>query len=79
MNKVGFFNNYNCNKLGIILNMGDFCGRDLVYCFIGVSDAFIENFVLGVMECWGLDEMSVWVINFDIVYVCMSGYGHLGL
>jgi benzylsuccinate CoA-transferase BbsF subunit len=76
--KAGFFNNYNRNKLGITLNMGDPRGRDLAHRLIRVSDALTENFAPGVMERWGLDEASVRALNPDVVYARMSGYGHSG-
>jgi len=78
LDKSGFFNNYNRNKLSLTVNMRSPKGRVLVDELIRRSSMVTENFAPGVMERWGLTHARLCELNPSIVYGRMSGYGHSG-
>lgn len=78
INKGGFFNNYNRNKLSLTVNMRSPKGRALVDELVRKSSVVTENFAPGVMERWGLTYARLCELNPSIIYGRMSGYGHSG-
>ena len=76
--RSGVFNNYNRNKLSLTLDMNTDSGRDIAKRLIAASSVLTENFSPGVMERWGLDEMSVRQMSPQVIYTRMSGFGHSG-
>ena len=78
LDKSGFFNNYNRNKLSLTVNMRSAAGRALVDELIRESSVVTENFAPGVMERWGLTYARLCELNPSIIYGRMSGYGHSG-
>ena len=74
----GDFNNFNCNKLSVTLNVRSPSGLDLIKRLIGISDVVIENFSSRVMEDWGLGYEQLRQANPAIIYVSMAGFGHSG-
>ncbi len=78
LDKSGFFNNYNRNKLSLTVNMRSPKGRALVDELIGRSSVVTENFAPGVMERWGLSYARLCELNPSVIYGRMSGYGHSG-
>ena len=53
-------------------------GRDLVLELARTSDAFVENFKVGALARYGLDQASVAKINPRIVYASITGFGQDG-
>ena len=78
LNTNADFNNFNCNKLSLILNVRDPAGLDMVKELISISDIVIENFSSRIMEDWGLSYEAMRAVNPSIVYVSMAGFGHAG-
>jgi crotonobetainyl-CoA:carnitine CoA-transferase CaiB-like acyl-CoA transferase len=78
LNRSGFFNQINVDKLSISLNMKTDRGRSIAERLIGVSDVLVENFTPGVMERWGLGWKRLQEIKPSIVYVAISGFGQSG-
>ncbi len=78
LNTNGNFNDTNANKFSITLNTRSAAGMDIVRRLIAMSDVVIENFSSRVLSKWGLGFDELKKIKPDIVYVSMSGYGHMG-
>ena len=77
-NRRGLHNNFNRNKLSITANLGHPGGRELVERLIAVSDLVVENFSPGAFARMGFPYERLREIRPDIVYMSISGYGHLG-
>ena len=77
-NRRGMHNNFNRNKLGITANLGHPGGRELVERLIGVSDLVVENYSPGAFARMGFPYERLRELRPDIVYLSISGYGHLG-
>jgi len=73
-----YFMNLNRNKKSIVLNLKDSRGKDIFLDLIKRSDVILENFRPGTMEKLGLGYDTIKAHNPDIVYSCISGFGHSG-
>ena len=78
LNTSGNFNDTNCNKLGVTLNLRSPKGLDLVKRLISMSDVVIENFSARALGSWGLGYDEMLTLKPDIVYVSQAGFGHTG-
>ena len=78
LNTAGNFNDSNCNKLGITVNLRSPKGLDLVKQLVSVSDVVVENFSARVLRSWGLGYDELRKLKPDIIYVSQSGFGHTG-
>ena len=78
LNASGFFNNLNRNKRSITLNMNDPRGLVAIRHLLAASDIVVENYSAGVMEAKGLSYEAMAGINPAIIYLSLSGFGHLG-
>lgn len=78
MDASGFFNNLNRNKRSITLNINDPRGLEAIKRLLTVSDVVIENYSAGVMERKGLSYEAMAAVNPAIIYLSVSGFGHLG-
>lgn len=72
------FNNFNCDKLSVTLNVRHPRGLRMVRELIGISDVVIENFSSRVFEEWGLGYEALRRASPAIIYVSMAGFGHSG-
>ncbi len=77
-NRRGMHNNFNRNKLGITANLTHAGGRELVERLIGVSDLVVENYSPGAFARMGFPYERLRELRPDIVYLSISGYGHVG-
>ena len=77
-NERGLHNNFNRNKLGITANLGHPGGRALVERLITTSDLVVENFSAGAFARMGFPYERLRELRADIVYLSVSGYGHVG-
>jgi len=73
-----YFMNLNRNKKSIVLNLKDSRAKQIFLDLIRRSDAILENFRPGTMEKLGLGYDTIKAHNPDIVYSCISGFGHSG-
>ncbi len=73
-----YFMAVNRNKRGIVVDMKQPAGRQLVLDLARISDVCIENFRPGVTGRLGLDYESVKAVRPDIVYCSISAYGQTG-
>jgi len=78
LNHSGMFSNFNRNKRSVNLNIRHPEAIALLHDLIRVSDVVIENFSAGVLESWGLSFAEMQRLNPAIIYVSLSGFGHLG-
>jgi len=73
-----YFLSINRNKRGIVVDMKQAAGRQVVLDLARVSDVCVENFRPGVTQRLGLDYESVRAVRPDIVYCSISAYGQTG-
>jgi len=74
-----YFMNLNRNKKSIVLNLKESGAKEIFLNLIKRSDVILENFRPGTMEKLGLGYDTLKAQNPDIVYSCISGFGHTGL
>jgi len=77
-NRSGLFEYFNRNKLGITVNALMPGGLDLIKKLLTISDIVIENFSSRVLERWGLSYEEQCEIKPDIIYISITGFGHIG-
>lgn len=78
INRSGYFHNYNCNKLGVTLNLEHPEARDLATRLVRWADIVAESFNPGVMESLGLGYETVSQIRPDIIMISLSSKGQSG-
>ena len=78
VNQSGLFNNMNRNKRGLTANLYHSRGRELVEKLIAGADAVSENFSPGAFERMGFGWERLRELNPSIIYLSISGYGHVG-
>lgn len=69
------FTSAGLSKKSITVNMKEPKGVEIVKKLVKVSDLFIENYGLGVMESWGLDYPDLIKIKPDIIMFRTPGLG----
>jgi crotonobetainyl-CoA:carnitine CoA-transferase CaiB-like acyl-CoA transferase len=69
---------YNRNKRSIAIDFSRPEGADLVRSLAAKSDVFIENYKVGSLKKYGLDEPSIRRLRENIVYLSVSGFGQQG-
>jgi len=74
-----YFMNLNRNKKSIVLNLKDEKGKKILLDLVKQSHVILENFRPGTMEKLGLGYDVIKKQNPDIIYSCISGFGHQGL
>lgn len=72
------FVHINRNKQGIVLNLKDPQGREVLYDLARWADVVVENFRVGVTKSLGVDYETLSGINPRLVYCSISGYGQTG-
>ena len=72
------FHTINRNKESFTADLKSPEDREIIKKLIGQADVMTHNFRPGVMEGFGLDYVSVEVLNPRIVYGSISGYGKEG-
>lgn len=73
-----FYLNFNRNKRSIQIDFGKPEGADLIRRLVAESDVFIENFKVGGLTKYGLDEASLRKVREDLIYLSVSGFGQSG-
>jgi len=73
-----YFMNLNRNKKSIVLNLKQPQGKRVFLDLVARADVVLENFRPGTMEKLGLGHDALKACNPDIVYACISGFGHSG-
>jgi len=70
---------YSRNKRSIALNLREEEGLNLLKELVKSSDVFIENFVPGTLEKWGVGPDKLLELNKDLVILRISGWGQTGI
>lgn len=73
-----FYLNFNRNKRSIAIDFGKPEGVALIQKLAAECDVFIENFKVGALVKYGLDEASLRKVREDIIYLSVSGFGQTG-
>ena len=76
--RSGYFNNFNRNKRGIVLNLRHPDGVTLLWRLVPHCDVIVENFSAGVLERWGLGYGELQALRPDVILVRMAGMGQTG-
>jgi len=75
-NRSGYFISLNRNKKGMVLDLKQEKGREVLRELIKVSDIIIENFRPTTMKKMGFDWEDLQKINPRIIYCSICGFGH---
>ena len=78
LNRSGFHSNLSRNKRGITANLFHDQGREAVERLLAVSDVVIENYSAGAFARMGFSWERLQEINPSLIYVSVSGFGHVG-
>lgn len=70
---------YSRNKRSIALNLKDKEGLSLLKELVKSADVFIENFIPGTLEKWGISPKELTKLNKNIIILRISGWGQTGL
>jgi crotonobetainyl-CoA:carnitine CoA-transferase CaiB-like acyl-CoA transferase len=73
-----FYLNFNRNKRSIAIDFSKPEGVELIRKLAAECDVFIENFKVGSLVKYGLDEASLRKVREDIIYLSVSGFGQSG-
>jgi len=73
-----YFVNFNCDKLGITLNLSHPRGIEIAKKLIAISDVVIDNFSAGYMDRVGLGYGELVKIKPDIIMMEMPVFGNTG-
>ncbi len=73
-----YFYGFNRNKRSVALDLTSLEGQEAIRALVRDADVFVENFVAGKMEEFGLGYEELKKINPKIVYCAVSGYDRLG-
>jgi len=72
------FAHINRNKKGIVINLKDPEGRDVLHELARWADVVVENFRVGVTKSLRVDYETLSAINPRLIYCSISGYGQTG-
>ncbi|MBL6850993.1 MAG: CaiB/BaiF CoA transferase family protein [Candidatus Puniceispirillales bacterium] len=70
---------YSRNKRSIALNLKQKEGLEVLKQLVQSADVFIENFVPGTLEKWGIGPDQLSQLNKDLIILRISGWGQTGI
>ena len=70
---------YSRNKRSIALNLKDEEGLNILKELVKTADVFIENFIPGTLEKWGVGPNKLLEINENLIILRISGWGQTGI
>lgn len=73
-----YYLSVNRNKKSLTLNIKSDEGKQILRTLIEQSDILVENFRVGVMDKLGFSYEEVKIINPQLIYCSISGYGSTG-
>jgi len=74
-NRMGLYNDFHRNKLGITLDLNKPEGKEVFKRLVKISDVVLENYTPRVMTNFGLDYPVLQELNPRIIMISMPGYG----
>lgn len=73
---TGYYRGVNRNKRGMVLDLSDPRGREVLMRLLDDADVLVENFKIGTMQRWELDYDTVLQRKFpSLIYCRISGFG----
>lgn len=75
---AGYFHSCNRGKRSISINFADPQGADIVRRLASEADVVVENFKVGGLKKYGLDQASLRALNPRLVYCSITGFGQDG-
>ncbi|MBI3743056.1 MAG: CoA transferase [Chloroflexi bacterium] len=75
VNKSGYFNNFNTDKMSTTLNIATREGREVVLRLAAQCDVVVENYAPGVLERQDLRYEAFRAVRPDVIMVRMPGMG----
>lgn len=78
INRSGFFNKYNYNKLGVTLNLNHPGAKEVAVKLVQWADVVTSSFAVGMLERWGLGYDDLIKINPTIIMLSTSNQGQTG-
>lgn len=76
--EAAYYLSANRNKQSVTIDFTKPQGQQLVRALAAKSDILIENFKVGGLEAYGLDYASLKVLNPDLIYCSITGFGQTG-
>ncbi|WP_315263270.1 CaiB/BaiF CoA-transferase family protein [Pseudomonas fragi] len=76
--EAAYYLSANRNKQSVTIDFTKLQGQQLVRELAAKSDILIENFKVGGLEAYGLDYASLKVLNPDLIYCSITGFGQTG-
>lgn len=76
--EAAYYLSANRNKQSVTIDFTKPQGQQLVRELAAKSDILIENFKVGGLEAYGLDYASLRVLNPDLIYCSITGFGQTG-
>lgn len=73
-----YYINFNHSKRGITLNLKEEEGKKIFLELVKQADILLENYRPGTMEKLGLGYDVLKEVNPELIYGCVSGFGHTG-
>jgi len=73
-----FYLSYNRNKRSVAVDFSQPEGAELIRSLASKCDVFIENFKVGGLKKYGLDEEGLRKVNPELIYLSVSGFGQHG-
>jgi crotonobetainyl-CoA:carnitine CoA-transferase CaiB-like acyl-CoA transferase len=77
-NRMGMYNDFSRNKLGMTLDLRYPEGQDIFKRLVAISDVVVENYTPRVMANFGLGYEALREVNPAIIMISMPGYGNTG-
>jgi crotonobetainyl-CoA:carnitine CoA-transferase CaiB-like acyl-CoA transferase len=76
--RSGYFNQYNQGKQGIVLDLKQRRGREILRALLAGADVVIDNMRAGALDRMGFSYDELRALNPRIVAVSMTGFGETG-
>jgi crotonobetainyl-CoA:carnitine CoA-transferase CaiB-like acyl-CoA transferase len=74
----GYYLSINRGKEGMVVDLKDPRGREIIEKLAAKADVLVENFKVGDLERFGLDYASLAARNPGLVYLSITGFGQTG-
>lgn len=76
--EAAYFLSANRNKRSLTLNLKTPRGLEILRALIRQSDVLVENFRVGTLAGWGLDDDELQRLRPGLIYCTITGYGYDG-
>ena len=73
-----YFHSTNRNKTSLFIDITTKTGQTEIYDLVKNSDILVENYKVGGLKKYGLDYQSLSILNPEIIYCSITGFGQSG-